>query len=318
MAFYFGAEQTESGVKIGFFDTSIFPAENLPANAVELTAEEYAELMAAQCAGKQIEIDESGKPYAVAQGCGKCSAIKHEITGAGENLGHAKSGGDLDFSDGVGTLKENAVTKEKLAAGAISEEKLEAVKELGGDDETIELEETESGVIVKVKDGGVNTYKLADAAVNTNKLASGAVSKEKLADAAVSAEKIAAGAVIPNKLKFGFDPLAQEIGAGTVNDYATMTDCENKAGGVPNLYYTNAYTAGGMTTRTDFNLDSTEHQPGSVVYVLNTGAYNGTALSESITAKCNGCALCEILPCAGKLFFFSGLDTSGLPVWYPV
>jgi hypothetical protein len=318
MAFYFGAEQTETGFKIGFFDTSIFPAENLPANAVELTAEEYAALMAEQCAGKQIQIDESGKPYAVAQGCEKCDCLKHDILGAGEDLGHAKSGGDLDFSDGVGTLKENAVTKEKLAEGAVSEEKLESVKELFGDDETTELEETENGVIIKIKDGGVNTDKLADAAVNTNKLAAGAVSKEKLANAAVSAEKIAAGAVIPNKLNFGFDPLNQVIGAGTYNDYGSMTSCESYAGGTPTLYLTNASTLG-TAARLDFVLDSTAHQPGAVVYVLNTGVYNGSPVAESITAKCNGCELCEIKPGAGKMFFFSGLDSStGAPVWYPV
>lgn len=110
MAFYFGSELTESGVKIGFFDTSIFPAEKLPANAVELTAEEYAELMAAQCAGKQIEIDANGKPYAVAQGCKKCDSIKHEIKKASKTeLGHVKIGENL-IIDEDGAINAPATT----------------------------------------------------------------------------------------------------------------------------------------------------------------------------------------------------------------
>ena len=204
-------------------------------------------------------------------------------------------------------LADGSVTEKKLADLAVSAAKLASA--------AVETS--------KIKDKAVNTNKLADAAVETSKIKDKAVNTNKLADAAVTGEKVKDLSLGPKKLILGFDPLAQEIGAGTITDYATMTDCESKAGGVPNIYYTNAFGtgtgAGGSVERIDFILDSEAHQPGAVVYVLNTGIYSGSALDVSITIKsAGGVTLCEILAGAGKLFFYSGKDSNGVPVWYPV
>lgn len=49
----------------GFYDPAIH-GDNIPADAVEITGEEHASLMAAQEAGKVIQADKNGKPVAVA------------------------------------------------------------------------------------------------------------------------------------------------------------------------------------------------------------------------------------------------------------
>lgn len=48
----------------GFYDATIH-GDNIPADAVEITAEYHAELLAAQSSGKQITADESGYPIAI-------------------------------------------------------------------------------------------------------------------------------------------------------------------------------------------------------------------------------------------------------------
>lgn len=48
----------------GFYDTAIH-GDNIPGDAVEITVEEHAALLAEQSAGKQIQADENGRPIAV-------------------------------------------------------------------------------------------------------------------------------------------------------------------------------------------------------------------------------------------------------------
>ena len=48
----------------GFFDDAIHSAEQIPDDAVAITAEDHAALMAAQAAGRQIIADSSGRPAA--------------------------------------------------------------------------------------------------------------------------------------------------------------------------------------------------------------------------------------------------------------
>lgn len=48
----------------GFYDRSIH-GDNIPSDAVEITAEYHAELLAAQSEGKQISADETGAPIAI-------------------------------------------------------------------------------------------------------------------------------------------------------------------------------------------------------------------------------------------------------------
>lgn len=48
----------------GFYDAAIH-GENIPADAVEITAEQHAALLAAQSSGQQITADENGFPVAI-------------------------------------------------------------------------------------------------------------------------------------------------------------------------------------------------------------------------------------------------------------
>ena len=48
----------------GFYDTAIH-GDAIPADAVEITSEQHAALLAAQSSGKVIQADQSGKPVAV-------------------------------------------------------------------------------------------------------------------------------------------------------------------------------------------------------------------------------------------------------------
>lgn len=53
-----------SAANNGFYPSEIH-GSNIPDDAIEITAEEYAALMAAQTAGKRIEADANGAPVAV-------------------------------------------------------------------------------------------------------------------------------------------------------------------------------------------------------------------------------------------------------------
>ena len=46
----------------GFYDTAIH-GENMPGDAVEITAEEHAALLDGQSQGKLIDFDEAGRPF---------------------------------------------------------------------------------------------------------------------------------------------------------------------------------------------------------------------------------------------------------------
>ncbi|MFM5811220.1 DUF4376 domain-containing protein [Aeromonas veronii] len=48
----------------GFYDAAIH-GDNIPDNSVEITAEEHAELLAAESSGKRLVADESGYPIAI-------------------------------------------------------------------------------------------------------------------------------------------------------------------------------------------------------------------------------------------------------------
>lgn len=49
----------------GFYDSELHAPEQIPADAVEISREEHAALMAAQYAGKAITGDDEGKPVAI-------------------------------------------------------------------------------------------------------------------------------------------------------------------------------------------------------------------------------------------------------------
>lgn len=80
-------------------------------------------------------------------------------------------------ANGVMTLADNAVTRPKIANGAIDS--------------------------TKIADASVTNSKLPDGVVNAAKLASGAVTEAKIGSAAVAAAKIAGGAVTSSKIASG-------------------------------------------------------------------------------------------------------------------
>lgn len=84
----------------GFYDTSIH-GDLIPADAVEITAEQHAELLAGQSAGQQIVPDENGFPILitpvvdlVAQ---RIAEIKIELSGLDQRRIRPLAEGDTEY-----------------------------------------------------------------------------------------------------------------------------------------------------------------------------------------------------------------------------
>lgn len=265
MAFYFSSET------MAFYDTDVFPVDSLPANRVEVTEAVYNDLLTKQNQGYVIKADNSGNPYAVAQGEASATDIKHAGTIATALvLGHVKIGdtmqtandGTLDLKDGaVSTDKiaADAVTEEKIAAGAVTEEKLESVKDLYADETTLTMTEDANGFTVGVKDGGIGTQQLADESVTsekipnytikTNHIQNYQITNQKLADGAVNYSKIENGAVGSNQIAeggVGFKNLHSGIIFGNDPNYSTNYDSPHNAADLDT--YANQYCDGEKIT----------------------------------------------------------------------
>lgn len=219
MAFYF------SSANKAFYDTDVFPEASLPANKVEITEAVYNELLTKQNQGYVIKADNSGNPYAVAQGEASATDMKHSGSIATTvALGHVKVGNTMKTdANGVLDVKENAisatqiadgsittpkladaaVTTAKIANGAVTEEKLDAVKDLLADETSLTMAETSNEFTLSIKDGGVTRAKIADAAISESKIDEYAVTSTKINPGAVIASKIAQGAVGTNALADG-------------------------------------------------------------------------------------------------------------------
>jgi len=61
-----------------FYDTTIINEGSIPADKVEITAEEYASLIEAQNNGYLIVAGEGGKPTTLKQNCNKCNKLNHD------------------------------------------------------------------------------------------------------------------------------------------------------------------------------------------------------------------------------------------------
>ena len=219
MAFYF------SSANKAFYDTDVFPEASLPANKVEITEAVYNELLTKQNQGYVIKADNSGNPYAVAQGEASATDMKHSGSIAtAVALGHVKVGNTMKTdANGVLDVKENAisatqiadgsittpkladaaVTTAKIENGAVTEEKLDAVKDLLADETSLTMAETSNEFTLSIKDGGVTRAKIADAAISESKIDEYAVTSTKISPGAVIASKIAQGAVGTNALADG-------------------------------------------------------------------------------------------------------------------
>lgn len=216
MAFYFSQEN------YSFYDTDVFPVASLPSSRVEITEAVYNELLTKQNQGYVIKADNSGNPYAVAQGEASATDMKHSGNIATTvSLGHVKIGnsmktdaqGTLDVKDGAiasaqiadgsittPKLADAAVTTAKIENGAVTEEKLDAVKDLLADETSLTMEETSNEFSLSVKDGGISRNKIADAAINESKIDEYAVTSTKINPGAVISSKIAQGAVGTNAI----------------------------------------------------------------------------------------------------------------------
>ncbi len=201
MAFYFSSET------MAFYDTDVFPVASLPENKVEVNEADYTDLMQKQNQGYVIKADNSGNPYAVAQGEATATDMKHSGSIATTlALGHVKIGNTMEAAnDGTLDLKDGAVSTNKIAAGSVStekiedgavtEEKLDSVKDLVADETTLTMSEDATAFTFSVKDGGISSTKIADEAVTNAKLATGSVTENKIGNGAVSRDKIAASAL---------------------------------------------------------------------------------------------------------------------------
>ena len=79
-----------------FYDTQVYNVNNIPEDKVAVSASTYTNLMAQQCAGRVIVAAADGTPTTIAQTCGSCSGLKHDLTIATANkLGHVKGGGNV-------------------------------------------------------------------------------------------------------------------------------------------------------------------------------------------------------------------------------
>lgn len=179
MAFYFSA------ANLSFYDTEVFPEENLPSDSVEITSSVYTDLLDKQNSGYVIAADESGNPYAVTQGCGTCECIKHEVAKASESvLGHVKIGSGISIDDegkisaNIGTkeIADGSVTEAKLAKYAVTTDKI-AARSVGTDE--VMIRELKG---INLQEKTITDAELADKAVTTDKLADDAVTSEKIAD----------------------------------------------------------------------------------------------------------------------------------------
>ncbi|MCO6149718.1 hypothetical protein NHE85_16620, partial [Flavobacterium sp. NRK1] len=149
-------------------------------------------------------------------------------------------GTDATFKNVTLDIKDGAITTDKIASEAVTEDKMKAPEITGtatiripiaqndgtvaygpfpaagvvGDNLTAAADTVESIEVVtggtgavlvptslRVKDGGITEVKLADGAVTTAKIGADAVTNAKLADNAVQTENIAAGAVETSDVK---------------------------------------------------------------------------------------------------------------------
>ena len=117
-------------------------------------------------------------------------------------------------------IQAGAVTREKIAAGAVDSSRLSenAVYSINIADGEIVSNKIRAGAVTtaKIADGSINTTKIADAQVTTAKLADGAVTAHKIAPGAIPQATIADGSVTTAKLADGA-VTAAKIASGAVS-----------------------------------------------------------------------------------------------------
>lgn len=249
MAFYFCSENCS------FYDSSIFPEEQIPENVWELKEEDYLDLLSKQANGYLILVDEEGQPYAVKQNCKSCDCLQ-QVTFRGiftegdlnefTKRGIYELNGDTStsftniakVSDCVGILEVYEVSEGELIeqrfTGIASYRRLYA-KTINAWSSWIKLIETESGQVSsdEIADKAVTEGKIKDYAITRKKIAAYAVGKDEieiegiesqnLKPYCVTTEKIADNAITKEKLG-EFSVQTKHIAQGAITTSRIIDD----------------------------------------------------------------------------------------------
>lgn len=152
---------------------------------------------------------------------------------------------DFDNSGKLG-IADDGVTTDKIADGAVTEEKLELVKSLEVDNSTLQMTETLDSFTLSVKDGGIGASKLASGVVNNAKL------KVKLGSADAAETGFTANASSDATL---------EIPNATTNTDGLMSASDKSAlDGVSTTYATKSELSTGLGTKQDSLPEGTDGQ----------------------------------------------------------
>ena len=246
-----------------FFDTDIFPTASLPQDSVVVNTNDYTNLMVFQNTGNCIFDDGHGNPTVGFIVEDSATEILHAEKKASANgLGHVmvegtsslmsttaitiKADGTIGIAHyGIDSdlLANNAVTSQKISTGAVTnnkigasavktaniedgavtEQKLDSVKDLDADETSLTLTEGANAFTMSIKAGGVGATEIAANAVETAKINDGAVTTQKIGDGAVATAKIENHAVTKDKLASAIVPsvLSFNIHHGTLHWYSS-------------------------------------------------------------------------------------------------
>lgn len=185
------------GENCSLYDSSIFPIDSLPASVVELTEEDYNNLLSKQAEGYLILADEEGLPYAVKQGCGDCDGLQLMTF-----RGIFYEGNFNDFKK-YGVYEINGETADKFKNAPNKDDCIGV----------LEVYEVNNGELVEHRFSGIYSYrrfflKTVDkwstwvqflspegGKISSDEIADNAITEDKIKDYAITQKKIAAYAV---------------------------------------------------------------------------------------------------------------------------
>lgn len=289
MAFYF------CGENCSFYDSLIYPEANIPENVVEVSEEDYHDLLSKQANGYLILADEEGKPYVVTQGCGECDCLQ-QVTFRGiftegdfndfKKRGIYEINGETTSSftntpktnDCVGVLEVYEVNKGELVEQRFSG--LNSYRRF-----YVKTVDTWStwGQFLAPEGGQITSYEIADNAVTEDKIKNYAVTRNKIAAYAVGVDEIEIEGIEAQNLHPGC------VTTEKIADYAVT---KNK---IANYAVANEHLAAGAVTEDkiqDRAVSSSKIKEAAILaeHILD-GSISSEKLAEGLTlnaVKING------------------------------